>query len=942
MIVPLKGMTRYQGEPTHATLRVEYLSRLEDGQGNASPGVFDYYAAPADLAAGIWRDEHNRASEAALIVNDLGVRGTPLRFTETFYYPDQVTVENTYLRNSTPTNLDGTEYDYTEAQAVQLVGPSGVPLTWQAAQEFIGSGGTLLTDIETNLSALDTVLADIEQSQAQMLANGSLTPVATEAALIGKPAGGYRIVATNEAVVWSGAAVTARGPAAPTLLDVPGRTASVAALAGIRPGPAVTGLTALMRAQAAANRSLIEFEAGDYTLSETMLIDVHHAHLRGQGGSDWVGNGAVPSGTILRPGAGLTEIIKVTGSAGLVGAFSFAGLSMVGAGRTADGVRFEMGNGPARPVNWQDFTFVGLNAGIRSVTPAGKATGIFNLNLPGITMRSNNYGLLGQGTGSFGNLNISGAVIEQNVLGGIRIEAATNGGMFGANSIRTSLMEGQPDPIVINGGLYSIELAQNYFEANTGRIRLSATNTNSQIIVDPQYVHNCPELFGEFEIGQIWLREKLLTWRAKNNVIREWLPAVLGVNPDVTDPTLTFNQVVPRVLSGRTPPPGVVRIENATGDVLDTAVGRERMRLQTAAFAGYMDPGLTTSGTQAIVAAAPARRSGSTPAAVGALWNASGATLASGAALLGIPDGEDIINVAILTGVAAGITPRFRWMTDADVLIGPTTFYAVTIPASTATLAQKAQAGVPLYLAPAPAPAARTTLGSVTGLNGISANGYGRWSLALSTVRYVRTPTGPRRVVNIPAGGNSGGVYLNLGVGQTAAQVVRATPYIRVVGGGTANLTINTINQASAPLASGVTLQVSGSDWTPYTLALPVDSANSGNAPATATRLRVSSDVEVEISDMGGYTADPAIITAANAPLFLPLTHEVTLPVTIPAGQTSVAVPHKLSYIPGVVTASAAANVQAWVSPLVDSVNVTVNIATAQGTDTVVNVGLSG
>lgn len=164
MIVPLKGMTRYQGEPTHGTLRVEYLTRLEDGQGNASPGVFDYYAAPADLAAGIWRDEHNRASAASLVVNDLGVRGTHLRFTETFFYADRPAIENTYLRNSTPTNLEGTEYDYTEAQAVQLVGPSGVPLTWQAAQEFIGSGGTLLTDISTGLGLLDTALADIEQS----------------------------------------------------------------------------------------------------------------------------------------------------------------------------------------------------------------------------------------------------------------------------------------------------------------------------------------------------------------------------------------------------------------------------------------------------------------------------------------------------------------------------------------------------------------------------------------------------------------------------------------------------------------------------------------------------------------------------------------------------------------------------------------------------------
>ncbi|MCD0162692.1 hypothetical protein IHN63_15490, partial [Deinococcus sp. 6YEL10] len=53
---------------------------------------------------------------------------------------------------------------------------------------------------------------DIAQAQALLEASAGTKTVASEAALLGLPAGAYILIATNERVTWTGSAVTARAP----------------------------------------------------------------------------------------------------------------------------------------------------------------------------------------------------------------------------------------------------------------------------------------------------------------------------------------------------------------------------------------------------------------------------------------------------------------------------------------------------------------------------------------------------------------------------------------------------------------------------------------------------------------------------------------------------------------------------------------------------------
>ncbi|GGO24690.1 hypothetical protein [Deinococcus humi] len=168
MKVPLQGMTEYQGNPTHATMRVDYLARLEDGVGTAAPAYLEFFAGAEDLADKVWRDDHVRTDAAQLLVTPANAHPVPMRVTETFYYDDRPAVEQTYERWSSPTNLDGTVHDYTQPQKV--FSPAGVPLTFQAAADLIGAGGNVLVQVGERLGELNGVLADIEQSQADVSA----------------------------------------------------------------------------------------------------------------------------------------------------------------------------------------------------------------------------------------------------------------------------------------------------------------------------------------------------------------------------------------------------------------------------------------------------------------------------------------------------------------------------------------------------------------------------------------------------------------------------------------------------------------------------------------------------------------------------------------------------------------------------------------------------
>ncbi|GAA0505382.1 hypothetical protein [Deinococcus depolymerans] len=87
---------------------------------------------------------------------------------------------------------------------------TGADVARTQAEEAAQRVNDAILDLEAERQAVADIIADTAQQQAEM----GLTAVPNEAALTGKPAGGYRVLGTNERVYWSGAAITARAPMA--------------------------------------------------------------------------------------------------------------------------------------------------------------------------------------------------------------------------------------------------------------------------------------------------------------------------------------------------------------------------------------------------------------------------------------------------------------------------------------------------------------------------------------------------------------------------------------------------------------------------------------------------------------------------------------------------------------------------------------------------------
>ena len=192
MKAKLTGMGSYQGSPTaDSSITITYSERLEDGAGNAS---VSQYVGKLDTGSRSWRDAHTGGDLLLPVTLSNTVR---VEVTEVFRYTNRADVRTTFTGWATPTNMDGTELDYTQMRPPRA--PSGAePLTMQAARDLLARGNTQLQQTAQATSELRSVAGVRSLGRAPQA---------------GDPAGLYRWVdgAGHEVdIAWDGNAETGR------------------------------------------------------------------------------------------------------------------------------------------------------------------------------------------------------------------------------------------------------------------------------------------------------------------------------------------------------------------------------------------------------------------------------------------------------------------------------------------------------------------------------------------------------------------------------------------------------------------------------------------------------------------------------------------------------------------------------------------------------------
>ena len=205
-------------------------------------------------------------------------------------------------------------------------------------------------------------------------------------------------------------------------------------------------------------------------------------------------SGYASTGTVFTGASGLDSLILLTKTdvtkAGYC-SFSCENIAFRGAGIVGSGIKNVVAGGPSRPFVVRACTFQGFTlAGITSDTSAtGLATGICQSHIYDNNFSGNKYAIYGNGQAAIMGLDCHSNVIEQNSSGGIY---GTTGAFQGTVRVSDNLMEGQVNPINFSIGLGAVEVARNYFEANTGSlIKISAVNPASTVKIDPNFIYNC-------------------------------------------------------------------------------------------------------------------------------------------------------------------------------------------------------------------------------------------------------------------------------------------------------------------------------------------------------------------------------------------------------------------------------------------------------------------
>ena len=413
-----------------------------------------------------------------------------------------------------------------------------------------------------------------------------------------------------------------------------------------------------------------------------------------------------PGFTDVRPGGS-----RITGASGIAALFIFTKTTVTtwggysfecenidfdGNNRTiGSAIVNKIGGAPMRPFNVYNSNFRAFQKAIYSdISATGLATGICQVNIEGCNFQGNDYALYGKGQSAIVDLRFVGNVCEQNLMGGIYTEATANGSLMGSFAITDNLLEGQPNSIVINGGLANGEIKRNYFEFDTADIiNLSFVNPNSSVDIGPNFYYSCSGASVFVNNGKVHIDQNLNQSGIKLDTLnssphsvinnqgilypRSWNRAYImeigstQLNSGVAPSTIDSGAFLSYLDKFELTPAGEVSIDNISG-------------------AGVMvTTGATLNAGDALVAVSIVRAVSGTPEVALYVYDNTNnyITNSHSVGLSGVELGRwFLIAAAVKTSVPSGGACRALWLASGGVIdVAKTYTYKIAAPVDNAT-----------------------------------------------------------------------------------------------------------------------------------------------------------------------------------------------------------------------------------------------------------------
>lgn len=243
----------------------------------------------------------------------------------------------------------------------------------------------------------------------------------------------------------------------------------------------------------ATQKNCLYFPDGVFYFANTVEINFDTARSFRMTGTSSAGfTGVRPGGTKITGKSGLDALFLLTNSnpsAG--GAFGFEAdhIDFNGnGGGVGSAIKSILGGAPARPFNIHNNQFNQFQKALVSDITAGlNDTGVCQCNITQNNFQGNTYAMWGAGQQCWMDVAFVGNVCEQNANGIYCGTGYFSGGLY----IADNLLEGQPNAIDVRLGLCAVEIARNYFEANTGHlIKLESDATSSVFLHNNFYLNS--------------------------------------------------------------------------------------------------------------------------------------------------------------------------------------------------------------------------------------------------------------------------------------------------------------------------------------------------------------------------------------------------------------------------------------------------------------------
>lgn len=559
-------------------------------------------------------------------------------------------------------------------------------------------------DLTEERQKVTQALVDTAQTTEEMRTVAAVRSLGREPRA-GDPAGTYRMVRSGELVdvAWDGAAETGATDAVASLSRVLGRTA---VNLGDVPGSGTAALTAALAAMRDRGATRLDLPDGVQVITQTVTVD-HDLHLRGTGGADWLNSD--PAGSVLEAGGGVANMLRIIGhpyrnpATGVeypqtrIGAYSFDGQVYQGEGGVGGRVtnaahRYEVGNGPVRPVSYNHVTFRGFMNAIDVQVAEGSNTGIGQVTFNNVTFTGCDNALRSRGNNGILQATFLNVTMEQ----GARIDVeqgdpAGGPGAMGGWQFVGGQFEGQNDAIKIHGGSWQFFMAGAYFEHNTGRtLDLSASSPNSSATIHNLHVEHDPINVYLAAFGRVDVDTHPSTARvhvAYNGARSRYhgMPVIPTV--DAEGICLTLAEALDAASYGGATQPSATYFDRDIPDApyplrVDTPLGPLGAAQVGDGIGGYSFASLAVTTAQTLVVTALARRVSGTPALGYVVINGNtGAVISNRASLLLLDDDWCAVLLA-LTPTANVPSVKWAWQVgDGEAEI--TEAHCAVVPAGT-------------------------------------------------------------------------------------------------------------------------------------------------------------------------------------------------------------------------------------------------------------------